>query len=95
MKDSLILAKHTYNAEVYNALNIMDNNPETILKECKFGIGDGILHYYLYNWKMALNNYIQPGGGGMHGRGEGNSNLNNQEHNQYPIPPDQLGIDLL
>ena len=27
----------------------MDNEP--IFEELKFGIGDGNLHYYLYNWK--------------------------------------------
>jgi glycylpeptide N-tetradecanoyltransferase len=27
----------------------MENS--TFLKELKFGVGDGKLHYYLYNWK--------------------------------------------
>ena len=30
-------------------LNIMDN--DLFLKELKFGVGDGYLQYYLYNWK--------------------------------------------
>ena len=34
---------------MFNALDIMDNNK--ILEELKFGVGDGNLHYYLYNWK--------------------------------------------
>lgn len=24
-----------------------------VLRELKFGIGDGQLHYYLYNWRVA------------------------------------------
>jgi glycylpeptide N-tetradecanoyltransferase len=35
---------------VFNALDIMEN--EKILKELKFGVGDGNLHYYLYNWRI-------------------------------------------
>ena len=26
---------------------------ETWLRELKFGIGDGNLHYYLFNWRMG------------------------------------------
>ena len=37
--------------DVYNALDIMQN--KEILKELKFGIGDGTLQYYLYNWRMG------------------------------------------
>ena len=36
-------------ADVFNALDIMDN--KQVLEELKFGVGDGNLHYYLYNWK--------------------------------------------
>ena len=57
MKDALILAKHTCNSDVYNALNLMDNNDE-IFKELKFGIGDGTLQYYIYNWALATNQTI-------------------------------------
>ena len=35
--------------DVFNALDLMDNS--IFFKQCKFGIGDGNLHYYLYNWK--------------------------------------------
>ena len=35
--------------DVFNALDLMDNN--TILEDLKFGVGDGNLHYYLFNWK--------------------------------------------
>ena len=47
MKDALILAKRE-NQDVFNALNLMQNN--SFLEELKFGIGDGNLQYYLYNW---------------------------------------------
>ena len=26
---------------------------ETFLHDLKFGIGDGSLHYYLFNWRIA------------------------------------------
>lgn len=35
--------------DVFNALDVMDN--KTFLEELKFGVGDGNLHYYLYNWR--------------------------------------------
>jgi len=48
MHDALVIAKnHGY--DVFNALNLMDNEP--FLEDLKFGIGDGNLNYYLYNWK--------------------------------------------
>jgi glycylpeptide N-tetradecanoyltransferase len=47
MKDCLVLAKKE-GADVFNALNLMDN--DEFLKELKFGLGDGNLQYYLYNW---------------------------------------------
>jgi glycylpeptide N-tetradecanoyltransferase len=47
MRDCLILAKKC-KADVFNALNLMDN--EEFLKELKFGKGDGCLQYYIYNW---------------------------------------------
>jgi glycylpeptide N-tetradecanoyltransferase len=37
--------------DVFNCLDLYQNNVE-ILKELKFGIGDGRLHYYLYNWRV-------------------------------------------
>jgi len=47
MKDALILAKGT-GSDVFNALNLMEN--EQFLEPLKFGIGDGNLMYYIYNW---------------------------------------------
>jgi|EP00505_MAST-04D_sp_SCG-Rhode-Island_P003098 glycylpeptide N-tetradecanoyltransferase len=49
MNDMLILSKKT-KVDVFNLLDVMDNREE-LLKELKFGIGDGFLQYYLYNWR--------------------------------------------
>jgi glycylpeptide N-tetradecanoyltransferase len=59
MYDALILAK-AQDFDVFNALNVMDN--DQFLKELKFGIGDGFLQYYLYNWKCPK---IEPNGIGL------------------------------
>lgn len=48
MNDALISAKQL-NFDVFNALDLMDNGQ--FLETLKFGIGDGKLQYYLYNWK--------------------------------------------
>ncbi|EDO34346.1 predicted protein [Nematostella vectensis] len=48
MQDALILAKQD-DFDVFNALDLMDN--KEFLEKLKFGIGDGNLQYYLYNWK--------------------------------------------
>lgn len=48
MNDALVAAKAD-NFDVFNALDVMDNGQ--FLRELKFGIGDGNLQYYLYNWK--------------------------------------------
>ncbi|XP_078385989.1 glycylpeptide N-tetradecanoyltransferase 1 [Cetorhinus maximus] len=48
MNDGLILAK-SKGFDVFNALDLMEN--KTFLEKLKFGIGDGNLQYYLYNWK--------------------------------------------
>ena len=36
--------------DVFNALDIHDNSQ--FFEELKFGIGDGNLHYYFYNWRV-------------------------------------------
>jgi len=46
--DALVLAKKA-NFDVFNALDLMDNSE--FLEKLKFGIGDGNLQYYLYNWR--------------------------------------------
>ncbi|GMS89186.1 hypothetical protein PENTCL1PPCAC_11361 [Pristionchus entomophagus] len=48
VNDMLIIA-HQIGFDVFNALDLMDN--KEILEELKFGIGDGNLQYYLYNWR--------------------------------------------
>ncbi|XP_073463827.1 glycylpeptide N-tetradecanoyltransferase 1 [Aquarana catesbeiana] len=48
MNDALIVAK-SKGFDVFNALDLMEN--KTFLEKLKFGIGDGNLQYYLYNWK--------------------------------------------
>jgi len=50
MNDALIFAKQR-DFDVFNALDIFEN--ETFMKPLKFGIGDGHLQYYLYNWKCS------------------------------------------
>ncbi|CAG5120226.1 unnamed protein product [Candidula unifasciata] len=48
MQDTLIVAKNM-GFDVFNALDLMDNRE--FLEKLKFGVGDGFLQYYLYNWK--------------------------------------------
>ena len=38
------------NFDVFNCLDVMENKQH--FEELKFGIGDGLLHYYLYNWRV-------------------------------------------
>jgi len=47
IRDSLIMAKKQ-NVDVFNALSQMENS--IFFSDLKFGVGDGTLHYYLYNW---------------------------------------------
>ena len=49
IKNALILAKRL-DFDVFNALDILDN--DGLLKNLKFGVGDGNLHYYFYNWRV-------------------------------------------
>jgi len=48
MQDTLTAAKNK-GFDVFNALDLMDN--KEFLEKLKFGIGDGTLQYYLYNWR--------------------------------------------
>mmetsp|Transcript_25415 Transcript_25415/g.60438 ORF Transcript_25415/g.60438 Transcript_25415/m.60438 type:complete len:403 (-) Transcript_25415:339-1547(-) len=50
MNDALILARDR-NYDVFNALDILQN--QEFLKDLKFGIGDGHLQFYLYNYRVA------------------------------------------
>jgi glycylpeptide N-tetradecanoyltransferase len=47
MRDCLIMAKNE-GLDVFNALNLMEN--DRFLHDLKFGMGDGNLQYYIYNW---------------------------------------------
>lgn len=40
-----------FNFDVFNALTLLDN--PLFLEQQKFGVGDGQLHYYLYNYRTA------------------------------------------
>ena len=53
MRDALIMANST-GADVFNALNLMEN--ESFLQELKFARGDGNLQYYVYNWSSPTLN---------------------------------------
>ncbi|KAJ9506300.1 N-myristoyl transferase [Haematococcus lacustris] len=50
MSDALILAR-IRGYDVFNALDLLQN--AEVLRDLKFGIGDGQLHYYLFNWRVA------------------------------------------
>jgi glycylpeptide N-tetradecanoyltransferase len=62
MQDALVLAKRE-DFDVFNALDLMENRcavnrnhernlfSSEFLEKLKFGIGDGNLQYYLYNWR--------------------------------------------
>ncbi|KAI8466323.1 MAG: N-myristoyl transferase [Monoraphidium minutum] len=50
LADALALAA-SKGYDVFNALDLMENGG--LLKDLKFGIGDGTLQYYLFNWAMA------------------------------------------
>lgn len=48
MHDALVTARDA-GYDVFNALDLMDN--KSFLEDLKFGVGDGNLQYYLFNWK--------------------------------------------
>lgn len=48
MQDLLVTAKK-YNVDVFNCLTTQDN--PYFIKDCKFGLGDGLLNYYLFNYR--------------------------------------------
>lgn len=37
---------------MFNMLNLMEN--EDIVRDLKFGAGDGNLQYYIYNWNCPV-----------------------------------------
>ncbi|KIJ41286.1 hypothetical protein M422DRAFT_255796 [Sphaerobolus stellatus SS14] len=66
ISDALIIADQA-GFDVFNCLTLMDNNQ--FLEEFKFGRGDGLLHYYLYNWRTAPLAGVEAIGGDPVGRG--------------------------
>lgn len=50
MRDCLVMAKEC-GMDVFNCLELMEN--EVFFDELKFGKGDGLLQYYLYNWSYG------------------------------------------
>jgi glycylpeptide N-tetradecanoyltransferase len=54
MKYCLLFAKELVQDgtrfDVFNCLSIMDNGE--FLRELKFGVGDGILNFYMYNYHI-------------------------------------------
>lgn len=53
VKYALVYAQSMADIEfdVFNALQVMDNHE--MFDQCKFGLGDGCLNYYLFNWLFA------------------------------------------
>ncbi|KAF5381046.1 hypothetical protein D9615_004033 [Tricholomella constricta] len=66
--DALVVANEA-KFDVFNALTLMDNVP--ILQDLKFGLGDGILNFYLYNWRTAPLAGMNSEGGVAPGKGVG------------------------
>lgn len=48
--DALVIANQA-KFDVFNAVTLMDNM--SFLDDLKFGAGDGLLNFYLYNWRTA------------------------------------------
>ncbi|KAH8116866.1 N-myristoyl transferase [Phellopilus nigrolimitatus] len=66
--DALIIASSA-KFDVFNALTLMDNCG--ILEDLRFGSGDGLLNYYLYNWRTAPLAGVNGLGGTSAGKGVG------------------------
>jgi glycylpeptide N-tetradecanoyltransferase len=57
MEDMLVMARDL-GYDVFNCLDLMEN--ATFLEQLKFGVGDGHLHYYLYNWRVGGEDPLTP-----------------------------------
>ncbi|KAF8892505.1 acyl-CoA N-acyltransferase [Infundibulicybe gibba] len=66
--DALVVA-HQAKFDVFNALTLMDN--VAILQDLKFGVGDGFLNFYLYNWRTPPLSGVNAVGGASAGKGVG------------------------
>jgi glycylpeptide N-tetradecanoyltransferase len=49
VKDAMIMA-HRLGFDVFNCLDLMDN--AGFLEDLRFGRGDGVLKYYLFNYRL-------------------------------------------
>ncbi|KAH0827058.1 N-myristoyl transferase [Lanmaoa asiatica] len=69
--DALVIASQA-KFDVFNAVSLMDNmNFLEDLKRFEFGAGDGLLNFYLYNWRTAAMAGATSLGGVEAGRGVG------------------------
>jgi glycylpeptide N-tetradecanoyltransferase len=50
MQDLLVVARDL-GYDVFNALDVMENGG--LMEDLKFSVGEGHLHYYLYNWRVG------------------------------------------
>ncbi|KAI0082809.1 N-myristoyl transferase [Panus rudis PR-1116 ss-1] len=66
--DALIIADQSH-FDVFNALTLMDNC--LFLQDLKFGGGDGLLNYYLFNWRTPPLAGVNPVGDVPAGKGIG------------------------
>ncbi|CAA7271621.1 unnamed protein product [Cyclocybe aegerita] len=66
--DALVVANEA-KFDVFNALTLMDNVP--ILQDLRFGVGDGFLNFYLYNWRTSPFAGMNPEGSVPAGKGIG------------------------
>ncbi|KAJ2913440.1 hypothetical protein MD484_g6978, partial [Candolleomyces efflorescens] len=66
--DALIVANEA-GFDVFNALTLMDNVP--VMQDLKFGVGDGLLNFYLYNWRTSPLAGMNGEGGVSPGKGIG------------------------
>ncbi|SGZ53690.1 CIC11C00000003853 [Sungouiella intermedia] len=58
INDALVTSKQ-FNVDVFNALTCQDN--PLFIKDAKFGPGDGLLNYYLFNYRVRpINGGIDP-----------------------------------
>ncbi|OMH79733.1 Glycylpeptide N-tetradecanoyltransferase [Zancudomyces culisetae] len=56
MTYALGLAKRDAHADVFNCVDMLDNN--SFVDQLRFGRGDGFLHYYFYNWQLGSNSAL-------------------------------------
>ena len=52
---AVVLLRTQEGIDVFKALDLMENS--TVLTKLKFGPGDGLLHYYLFNYQTP---FIKP-----------------------------------